>query len=133
MKNNKKELERRHLKAVAAERKLYDQLKRIQDREIELNNKNLVGKTFVFRNCYSCPSEESDYWSVFVDIVRSHETNLIIEQFEVDKNGKVEISQMEVSPLIFTSMRTAYEEIPRNDFEEGKKKVLEKMGLVSND
>lgn len=52
----------------------------------------LVGRTFRYRNCYSCPEDDADYWWLYTRILSSDEHgSLSILNFQTDKNGRAEI------------------------------------------
>lgn len=50
-----------------------------------------VGKYYKYKNCYSCPESEKDYWYVYRYVKRISEYSLVIFEFEKDKHGKITI------------------------------------------
>jgi hypothetical protein len=71
-------------------RVIRDKIDRIESAErIELANK-VVGKCFRYRNCYSCPQSDADYWWLYrrVTMVDSHGW-LRVFDFQKDKDGKI--------------------------------------------
>lgn len=55
-------------------------------------SKKYLGKYFKYRNSYSCPENENDYWFVYSHIVGiSNDCDLIVNSFQTDKYGKITI------------------------------------------
>jgi len=52
----------------------------------------LVGKCFLYRNCYSCPKGPEDYWNLYQRVLRvTHDGNLQVFSFQVDKDGVISV------------------------------------------
>ena len=69
------------------------ELDEILDKEEYEKNIGLVGKYYKYRNSYSCPKEESDYWYIYRKITGIDEKNrLKVSSFSMDKDGKIEIN-----------------------------------------
>lgn len=69
---------------------LRQELYEIEDAEQELERKKYDGKHFKFRNPYSCPEKDSDYWWVYYRVfVKDDE--LFAASFETDSNGEIKI------------------------------------------
>lgn len=60
--------------------------------KLEEIKKKYLNKYFVYRNnCYSCPSEKSDYWNVYYKVIEVNEYGAIIAtSLQKDKYGKIE-------------------------------------------
>ena len=84
MKERKEELERQM-------RKLRTELNEIQDRENAERFSGLVGKCFVYRNCYSCPEKPSDYWDSYCQVHSITGSYANVMEFEIDKDGMIRI------------------------------------------
>jgi len=85
MVSRKRELE----KQVKA---LREELDEIETREQIKETKKLVGKCFKYRNCYSCPESEGDYWWLYSKVLdQNKEGDLHTLSFEKDKYNKVNI------------------------------------------
>ena len=54
---------------------------------------SLVGLCFRTRNNYSCPEKPSDYWWLYVRVLRVDGGALRGLRFEVDKNGTVRVDK----------------------------------------
>lgn len=53
-----------------------------------------VGRFFKYRNCYSCPVDESEYWWLYAQATVADDWgNLTGWGFQTDKDGKVEIDR----------------------------------------
>lgn len=54
-------------------------------------HKKLLGTYWKYKNCYSCPNNESDYWFLFRRVESISGYELLCSEFQVDKYGKLEI------------------------------------------
>ncbi len=56
-------------------------------------NERLVGKCFVYRNCYSCPKTDADYWWLYIRIIRLDEDgDLYATEFQIDAHGSLALA-----------------------------------------
>jgi hypothetical protein len=53
-------------------------------------DRKLLGCCFKYRNNYSCPESDADYWWLYLKIT-SADDGLMALTFEVDKNGRITI------------------------------------------
>jgi hypothetical protein len=60
----------------------------IDEREKRQANLKFVGKYFKFKNCYSCPEGEKDYWTGYTKVLKLDGIGLRCTQFEIDQSGK---------------------------------------------
>lgn len=60
--------------------------------KLEEIKKKYINKCFVYRNnCYSCPSEKSDYWNVYYKVINVNENGGIVAvSLQKDKYGNIE-------------------------------------------
>lgn len=63
----------------------------IESKEEENRNKNLVGKFFKFKNSFSCPKTDEDYWWLYIKIVKVDGSYLKCIQFQKDIYNKIKI------------------------------------------
>jgi len=49
--------------------------------------RNLIGKCFKYRNCYSIPNKKSDYWFYYTKILSVSGTWVYAQSFQIDKYG----------------------------------------------
>jgi hypothetical protein len=56
------------------------------------DNAALLGKTFKYRNCYSCPERPSDYWPLYAKVTKVDKDGYLkVFTFETDKYGHINI------------------------------------------
>lgn len=91
-------------------RKLMDCANALEVAETNASNAALVGRAFKYRNCYSCPESESDYWSLYQLVLSANDGCLQVLRFERDKYGKAEATKD------VTSGYTLGEEITLDEF-----------------
>jgi hypothetical protein len=86
---------------------------RIQDMEREERNLALVGKFFRYRNNFSCPEKPSDYWWLYVHVLRMEKGgHLIAHQFQTDSHGSITI----VFKNYYSGISSGYNEIEQRVF-----------------
>jgi len=73
--------------------KLRHELNDIEEAENEKKFSGLVGKCFTYRNCYSCPNSEKDYWLVYCRVISVTGSYANVVEFEIDSNGKPDIER----------------------------------------
>lgn len=52
---------------------------------------NMVGKTYKYRNSYSCPESDADYWWMYMRVAGASENGLVIITAGKDFRGRVNI------------------------------------------
>ena len=79
-------------------KQLLDSLRSARDELDDLDRKEtaktyvaLVGRCYKFRNCFSCPKDDGDYWYIYKQCLRIEDEKPIFLCFENDKNGKISI------------------------------------------
>lgn len=97
------------MSAIPGEKVMSHELKRLQAQSATIREKidkieaadlreqasKLVGKCFRYRNCYSCPKSDADYWWVYQRVIRSTKQGyLILFSFQVDQYGRFEIEPL---------------------------------------
>lgn len=86
-------------------------LMKIEERERIKEAKQHLGRFYKYRNCYSCPNGDSDYWWMFRKITGMDKYgNLTSLSFQKDKNGKLEIDTMKRSYI------TGWTEITKDEY-----------------
>ncbi|MGB1226239.1 MAG: hypothetical protein ACPHCN_19145, partial [Mycobacterium sp.] len=63
---------KRHKKIEALQSLLRDaqkELSELREEERREENDDLVGRFFVYRNCYSCPDGPEDYWNLYTAVL----------------------------------------------------------------
>lgn len=96
--------------------KLRKQLSKLEDAERIETNRALPGSCFRYRNCYSCPKDDSDYWFAYKMVTGLDEFgNPEGVMFQIDKDGKIEIERFRWGTLggwtqiATTELRDAFE------------------------
>lgn len=71
---------------------LREQIAKLEAYERAVESRKLVGKCFVYQNCYSCPNGPEDYWPLYQRVVRvTHDGNLQVFSFQAAKDGEISI------------------------------------------
>jgi hypothetical protein len=103
---------------------LQAQLHRLRDAETLKDSKALVGKCFKYRNCYSCPKGPSDYWWLYVKVVRVGDYWPVSIEFQTDRDGSITIKQNDCF------MRHEHTEIPAREFNAAWKKLQRRIATM---
>jgi len=74
----------------------------------------LVGNCYVYRNCYSCPETEADYWNLYSRIVGAEDGLVVTVDFQVDKYGRVVLERNRRSHHSYEG--DGYKPIPLSEF-----------------
>src|SRR3990167_6381915 len=123
--------------------KIRAEINRMEEAEIQRvqipHLKGMVGRCFVFKdNSYGGCREVSNVWDVYRKILeyvesKEHGFHFIVEEFEVDKNGKVSWIIDSVHP--YTNRKwwgieapfSGYKKITEKEYEEEKIKMIAEM------
>lgn len=69
--------------------KAHVQIDKIEDEKRLKAGRKLVGKCFKYRNCFSCPSSDADYWWLYCRVLgltkNGHPEGI---HFQVDRDGR---------------------------------------------
>lgn len=79
------------------------ELNEIEEAELAESMATLLGKFFKYRNSYSCPEDEADYWWLYQTYVDLHGTVMCVE-FQTDKFGKFEVERKEAFHMPYGKM-----------------------------
>ncbi len=91
---------------------LRHELDKIARKKRQDENTAYVGKCFRYRNSYSCPESEADYWWLYAMVTGLSDSGQPVGiSFQTDKNGDIEFK----SKLWFTGS-AGYEEISGEAF-----------------
>jgi len=66
----------------------------IQEKQNTKKNKEMkrfIGKYYKYRNCYSYPQEEKDYWWLYLYVTKVEDGCLHVFEFQKDSCGKITI------------------------------------------
>lgn len=101
------------------------ELWRIEAQEVEDRNRALIGKCFKYRNSYSCPRSDEDYWWMYLKVLGASGTSLQIWCFDTDKYGKIQIEPD--SRIAHECIQIGYHEIPLSEFNAAWQATMEKL------
>ncbi|KKM59287.1 hypothetical protein LCGC14_1548290 [marine sediment metagenome] len=72
----------------------HDELSTIDVKKKLKENTKLIGKCFKYRNSYSAPEEESDYWWLYYKVISVNRHGICMAmRFQTDKHGRIEIEK----------------------------------------
>ncbi|MET3225713.1 hypothetical protein ABIE85_001460 [Bradyrhizobium diazoefficiens] len=81
------------LRKISADAQM--KLHRLEVAQREAANGAKVGKTFKYRNSYSCPEKPSDYWWMYSKVTHMKDGLLYATTFQTDKYGNVHVKTNE--------------------------------------
>lgn len=99
---------------------LKDEIENIQIENMKLN----IGKCFKYRNSYSCPQSEEDYWFVYHQIVDVKNGRYNAIMFQTTSDGTCSISQEE---LFYRKFSSCFTEITEKEFNQAKERFLQTL------
>lgn len=80
-----------------------EELAGIQAVEYKAKYMPMLGKCFKYRNSYSCPQTEADYWYMYARIVDVGDSRLKLFRFQLDSTGKFEVERYAEVPCLTES------------------------------
>ena len=86
----------------------------------------LIGKCFKYRNCYSCPEKPSDYWYLYLKVLRIKGANAIVEEFQCDKYGEIQIKPAKEIYYPENTLKM-YELIPDSEYKKARVQMAKKL------
>jgi hypothetical protein len=69
----------------------WDEIQKREELKKEKVLKEFVGKHYKYKNSYSCPESETDYWWLYVRVKEIKDYHLVCQTFQKDKYGKIMI------------------------------------------
>jgi hypothetical protein len=69
----------------------WDEIQKREELKKEKALKEFIGKCYKYRNCYSCPQEEKDYWWLYIYVKEIKDGYLTCQTFQKDSDGKIMI------------------------------------------
>ena len=122
MKTNLKKLRSEH-HALAV--KIYA----IEQKQHANEARALLGRHFKYRNCYSCPEKECDYWYIFAKVIQvSPDGGVVTLSFEVDSRGETKI--MSGNSTSVHMLTESYVEISAKEFNEARESVRNRVEFL---
>lgn len=107
-------------------RRLHVELRDREEAALKEQGQPLVGKCYRYRNCYSCPQTEKDYWWLYKRVVSVEGSSLHTFSFETDRNGDIRIQHDEFGHTM-QFLNNMYEEIPAKTFNREWRKVQKRV------
>lgn len=113
--------------------RLRAELQAITDAEEEVRQRQLVGRAFRYRNCYSLPESESDYWWSYRLVLS---TDAVLA-FDVDCHGKISVERdTRVATLLMLmapmpGLGEGWQEISRADLDRAWTSLMERLRALA--
>jgi hypothetical protein len=99
------ELETKKAQAEELRKEIWALEAKKRTEEIYPELKKLEGTYWKYRNCYSCPKSDADYWWKYRRISNvTTEARMDTLDVEIDKNGRLEIKTNQGDPRIMQPM-----------------------------
>jgi len=121
------ELQQQEMKAASKLNSIRNQISKIESEELLPSfKKKYEGKYFKYKNCYSCPKDETERWWMYVKVEKV--TALRWMQgfsFQTDMYGKVAIKQEKS-----LSESTCQVAITKKEFDAAYKRMLKRIGTI---
>ena len=105
---------------------------KLRDEIFKEESSKLVGKTFVYRNnTFGRGSKKSDYWDVFIKVIKSNDGGLKILSVDKDAHGNVQIQ----TENRYSNNLMGYVQCSLSEFNRNFKKLMKEVNdaFVSND
>ncbi len=104
---------------------------KIEAAELAAAGNALVGKCFTYRNCYSCPRTEADYWTLYLRIDGCDKDGVLRGvSFQADSNGDVRVEFRMPSVRMFATP-SGYKPSSRRQFNAAFSHVIKKLSVVA--
>ena len=88
-----------------------------------------IGSCYRFRNSYSCPAKEADYWWLYAKIVAVAGRHFRVLLVERTNDGKVQARQ-EVLFACGTEMPPAYQPISSGEWRKAAQEILREASVL---
>jgi hypothetical protein len=106
---------------------LQRELRKIEDTEATERNRYLVGRCFRYRNCYSCPEKDSDYWWLYCRVLSVRGDTATVLDFQTDKDGRMEMRPSHFRSAMSLASGGSYQPIPRKQFRAALRSFLARV------
>jgi hypothetical protein len=78
--------------------------------------KKQVGRCFRYRNCYSCPESDRDYWWMFCRITGVVDFALELLTVQRDRNAKISVEMTSAMPNVEGQLEPRYEPMSEEEW-----------------
>ena len=65
------------------------ELSAIEEADNEARFSGLIGRCFSYRNCYSCPKTDKDYWLTYCRVNSISGSYANVMEFQIDSTGRI--------------------------------------------
>ncbi len=91
--------------------------------------KRYVGKYFKYRNNYSCPQTEKDYWWLYSQVIGViGKDQCIVNSFEFDSEGQIRINTQKNISIYLLGQETT-----KKDFKDSLEIAIRTINILSQD
>ena len=112
---------------LAEQRETNQALAKLENKKRYEENAPLLGKTFKYRNCYSCPEKPSDYWSLYAKVTKVDKDGYLkVFTFETDRHGHINIRVDDYRH----HMNDGYKPIPAAEYARALKALKSRVGKL---
>ena len=93
----------------------------------------LIGKCFKYKNSYSCPDTENDYWYIYTKVTSIEKSDLYVSGENVLSNFKgVSFQKCKYGIITIESNKSTYvhcigEEIPEEEYDKAKRALKNEL------
>ena len=102
-------------------KEIYKQEDKLFELEIKPKMEKKIGNCYKYRNCYSCPQNDDDYWWLYVKILGVVSKGYFHTiEFQKDKYGEITIKHNSLFSLL-----DSFREITASEFNDAKKEMLD--------
>lgn len=105
---------------------LREKAEKIEEQEYMKNQypkeKKLLGKCYKYRNSYSCPESEKDYWWVYKQVVDIKPHNITSSCFQETRDGEFKFDKNK-----WFSVGLDHVPISKNEFEKAKQAFIKRL------
>lgn len=121
------ELKQQEIKAASKLNIIRNQISKVESEELlPPYKKKFEGKYFKYRNCYSCPKDESEKWWMYVKVEKVTQLHQMQGfTFQTDMYGKVSVEQEK--SLSESSCQVA---ITKKEFDAAYKRMLKRIETI---
>lgn len=88
--------------------------------------KKLIGNCYKYRNSYSLPKEESDYWWMYIIVVGVDSESATLQVFTIQQDCHGEINVRTERPYYENMLQTP---IGRKEFDEAQTKIIASIAI----
>lgn len=100
----------------------------LQNEHFERRMEEHLGKYFKYRNSYSAPCSDKDYWWIYGKLIRTMNKNCIMLTFQIDCNGQIIIEAEDSTSC--PEPNSGWEEISLKEWNEAVQTLLKRINTI---